>query len=119
WKGQVVNDVNQQNGFFNISFEIVAVIKEGIEKKDLIEGETRHFLVRDNCAPLLKGETYLIMGKDGEKYKNEQGQIWHRYLLDQTSAVHLWTDIRTASDKVLQRILNTVVRQLEKDGCLE
>ncbi|KAF8771903.1 A.superbus venom factor 1 like protein [Argiope bruennichi] len=116
WKGKVMNDAHLQNGFFNISFEIDDVIKEGTERTDMIEGETRHFFMRDDCSPLLKGETYLIMGKDGETYKSHQGKLKRRYLLDQSSAVHLWTPIRAASDKILQRYLNAAMRKLKTEG---
>ncbi|GIY66064.1 venom factor [Caerostris extrusa] len=118
WKGIVSKENEKQGGFFKISFEIQDVIKEGIEKRELIEGETRYFLTRDNCAALTPDETYLVMGKDGQKYKNEKGHVWHRYILDQTSAVHHWTSIGLSPDKDLQRTLNNVMKHLRKDGCL-
>ncbi|GIX84693.1 hypothetical protein CEXT_290381 [Caerostris extrusa] len=63
-------------------------------------------------------ETYLIMGKDGEKYTTKEGHIWHRYILDQTSAVHHWTSIKLPFTKDLQRHLNRVTKICLKDGCL-
>ncbi|GIY68784.1 complement C4-A [Caerostris extrusa] len=117
WKGVASKEREKQDGFFKIPFEIQEVIKEGIEKRDLIEGETRHFLTRDYCAALTADETYLIMGKDGLKYQTK-GHIWHRYILDQTSAVHHWTLIRLSPDKDLQRHFYRVINNLRKDGCL-
>ncbi|KAG8181180.1 hypothetical protein JTE90_010952 [Oedothorax gibbosus] len=117
WFGQLSEEIQKINGFYNISFEIENVVKEGTEKKEFLEGEVRYFLARDNCdtAVLFPNQKYLIMGKDGQKYKNAEGVIWNRYLLDKTSAIHLWTTIRNAKDKdakELQRYLN----QLKRNG---
>ncbi|XP_071043014.1 A.superbus venom factor 1 [Parasteatoda tepidariorum] len=121
WKGKLDGEIKKENGFLNISFVVEEVIKEGIEKAELIEGDIRSFLSRDVCdsAKLFPQQTYLIMGMDGQKYKNEHGQIWHRYLLDKKSAIHLWTLIKEAKDKPLQRALNHVVRKLKSEGCAQ
>lgn len=50
----------------------------GIERAEDIEGETRTLLARDNCATanLFSGVNYLILGNDGQKYMNDNGETW-------------------------------------------
>ncbi|GIY11539.1 NTR domain-containing protein [Caerostris darwini] len=90
----------------------------GIEKRDLIEGDTRHFITPDNCAALTANETYLTMGKDGEICETKEGHFRHKYILDRTSAVQQWTLIKLSPDIDLQRHLNRVKKNSNKDGCL-
>ncbi|GFQ73057.1 complement C3, partial [Trichonephila clavata] len=118
WKGQFKREKNE-GGFLKLSFVVDEVIKHGIESKELIEGDTRYLLLRDNCSPYLLEKTYLIMGKDGNKQINEEEQIGYRYLLDQTSAVYLWVSPKEAGRKGFQRLLNHVITRLKSDGCLE
>ncbi|GFY45894.1 a.superbus venom factor 1 [Trichonephila inaurata madagascariensis] len=117
WKGQFISEKNE-GGFLKFGFQIEEVIKAGIESKELIEGDTRYLLQRDNCAPWVTEKDYLIMGKDGNKYKNDEGQIWYRYLLDQTSAVYMWKS-KEAGRRGIQRLLSHVIARLKRDGCLE
>ncbi|XP_035221977.1 complement C3-like, partial [Stegodyphus dumicola] len=119
WKGKVLENTKKAGIFLNITFFIEKVIKEGTEKAELIEGETRTLLLRDTCAssePFPNSE-YLIMGKDGQKYKDDNDQIWHRYMLDKNSVIYLWNSLSKAQYPVLQRDLNHVTRKLEKNGC--
>ncbi|XP_055951843.1 complement C3-like isoform X1 [Argiope bruennichi] len=119
WKGQVVKEINQENGLFNITFEIDEVIQEGIEKNQQLQFETRQLFIRDKCVPMLKNKTYLIMGKDEESYTRDRGQLQRRYLLDQSSIIHPWTSIKEANNRYLQRALDSLVRHLKKESCLE
>ncbi|GFT49548.1 a.superbus venom factor 1 [Nephila pilipes] len=119
WMGKFVSE-KKEGGFLRFGFEIDDVIKAGIESKDIIEGDTRYLLVRDNCSPFILDKKYLILGKDGNKYKNEDGQIWYRYLLDQMSAVYMWRNEKEVGDRRnLQSLLNRVMIRLKREGCLE
>lgn len=120
WKGVPTNSI-KSGGFLRITFRIDSVLKEGIEKgQDLID-ETRELLARDNCesATLTLNQPYLIMGKDGEKYLDDDGNLWYRYLLDRSTTIHKWTDIRSAKSKFLQKALIYLEKRLPKEGCLE
>ncbi|GFW56865.1 complement C3 [Trichonephila clavipes] len=118
WKGHFISE-KKEGGFLKLGFVVEEVIKDGIESEELIEGCTRYLLLRENCSPYLLEKTYLIMGKDGNKYTNEEEQIWYRYLLDQTSAVYMWSSPEKASRKGFQRLLTHVITRLKNDGCLE
>nr|BAK64109.1 complement component 3-1 [Hasarius adansoni] len=119
WKGKLNGRLQKDGGFLNISFTIADVIKAGIEKAEDIVDETRTLLARDNCptANLFPGVTYLILGKDGQNYMNENGETWYRYLLDKTSVIHMWTSAKEAKNKNLQRDLNSVTKALKENGC--
>uniref|UniRef100_T1E175 Putative complement component n=1 Tax=Cupiennius salei TaxID=6928 RepID=T1E175_CUPSA len=119
WKGKLNGRLRKHAGFLNISFTVEEVIKAGIEKTDDIEGETRTLLARDNCgtASMLPGATYLILGRDGQAYKNDNGETWYRYLLDQTSVVYYWPEKGKAQNRLLQRFLNFVTKDLKDKGC--
>lgn len=118
WKGRL-DTIRVEGGFFNISFIITEIIKAGIERPELIEGETRTLLARDNCpsAMLNHDSNYLIMGKDGQSYLRENGDLWYRYLLDQTSVIHKWTTIAKAENQHLQRDFVYVTGKLKTLGC--
>lgn len=119
WRGKLDGRIRKDGGFFNISFTVEEVIKAGIERAEDIEGETRTILARDNCqtANLFPAATYLILGKDGQNYMNENGDTWYRYLIDKTSVIHMWTSLREAKNKPLQRDLNYVTKALKEKGC--
>ncbi|XP_054715979.1 ophiophagus venom factor-like [Uloborus diversus] len=118
WKGQSEGD-EIEGGFRKISFRVDTVVKEGMEKREIIEGEVKDLLVKENCetAVLIPGATYLLMSKDGQKYMNDKNEIWHRYLLGNSTAIHLWTSIRVSPKKELQKALKSVVKTLNTKGC--
>lgn len=120
WKGVPI-ELNRRAGFLHIRFSIETVLKEGIEKSADLEGETRELLARDNCgsAELTLGQAYIIMGKDGEKYQDEEGNLWYRYLLDRSTSIHKWTTIKSAQSKFLQKAFNFVAKMLPDEGCLD
>ncbi|KFM76917.1 Complement C3, partial [Stegodyphus mimosarum] len=118
WKGKVQESVKKDGIFLKIKFIITDVIKEGIEKRALLEGETRPLLLRDICKssePVPNAE-YLIMGQDGKKYKDHHNDMWrYRYMLDKKSVIYLWTSEKNARYPDLQRDLNHVTGKLKRN----
>ncbi|XP_076367975.1 LOW QUALITY PROTEIN: venom factor-like [Tachypleus tridentatus] len=118
WKG-TVESKRKENGFRYISFRVTSVFKEGIEQKQNILHTTKVLMVRDSCsvADLDIQQEYVIMGRDGAQFKDEDtGILLYRYILDQTTSIFKWTRISVAENKQLTKAFRWLEKHMVMGG---
>ncbi|XP_019632208.1 PREDICTED: ophiophagus venom factor-like [Branchiostoma belcheri] len=116
----IVMEVREEGSFDRISVIVESPIKKGLD--DVFEGEERVFWKRKTCSglQLVEGTTYLLMGKDGTKYTDENGLDSFRYVITEQSFVAEWPTGDKAARKKYKRVVDKFQQLADKiflQGC--
>ncbi|CAH1241049.1 C3 [Branchiostoma lanceolatum] len=116
----IVMEVREEGSFERITMLVESPIKKGLD--DVFDGEERVFWKRKTCSSLqlVEGTTYLLMGKDGTKYTDEQGFDSFRYVITEQSFVAEWPTGAKAERKKFKRVSDKFQQLADKiflQGC--
>ncbi|XP_078580350.1 complement C3-like [Branchiostoma floridae x Branchiostoma japonicum] len=116
----IVMEVRQEGSFDRINMLVESPIKKGLD--DVFDGEERVFWKRKTCSSLqlVEGTTYLLMGKDGTKYTDEEGFDSFRYVITEQSFVAEWPTGDKAQRRKFKRVADKFQQLADKillQGC--
>ncbi|XP_071948262.1 complement C3-like [Antedon mediterranea] len=108
----------ENDGFVILTGSVITVIKEGTDEISNVPA-VRLFVMKSSCVDCKGwkiGQKYLIMGKDGIRYKPEGSNVFvFKYLLDSTSYIEEWPTRN--SNKKRAKELKRFKDKLVGNGC--
>ncbi|XP_074654266.1 A.superbus venom factor 1-like isoform X2 [Tubulanus polymorphus] len=91
----VVLDIERVESGLNYIVKIQDVLHKGKEDVKSMESGvifTKRKSCPANCPRLMRDRSYLFIGKDGPKHKDEFGNEWYKYFLEDDTYVVEWVD---------------------------
>uniref|UniRef100_T1IX39 NTR domain-containing protein n=1 Tax=Strigamia maritima TaxID=126957 RepID=T1IX39_STRMM len=120
WNGTLIMK-SQSDGFVYYDFLVTEILKEGLQTKEEVIDEIITFTASSACAcPAMEvNKVYIIMGRDGFRYKDEHSNWKYKYTFDQKTSVHemhLLRNIENEKEREMQKTFLWLYRRMIERG---